>query len=151
VTLRDQFTDRLKPAMKAGDGATTSTLRMITARVKDLDIAARPKGVDKISDEEILGALRSMVKTRRESIVLYQQGNRPELVAKEQAEIAIIEAFLPAGLDQAALSQAVSEAVAATGATSQKDMGKVMAVLKAKYGAAIDMSAVGAMVKAKLS
>jgi len=124
---------------------------MITARVKDLDIAARPKGVDKISDEEILGALRSMVKTRRESIVLYQQGNRPELVAKEQAEIAIIEAFLPAGLDQAALSQAVSEAVAATGATSQKDMGKVMAVLKAKYGAANDMSAVGAMVKAKLS
>ena len=151
MTLRDQFTDRLKTAMKAGDGATTSTLRMITARVKDLDIAARPKGVDKISDEEILGALRSMVKTRRESIVLYQQGNRPELVAKEQAEIAIIEAFLPAGLDQAALSQAVSEAVAATGATSQKDMGKVMAVLKAKYGAAIDMSAVGAMVKAKLS
>lgn len=151
MSLRDQFTDHLKIAMKAGDGATTSSLRMITAKVKDIDIAARPKGVDKVSDEEILAALRSMVKTRRESIAMYVQGNRPELAAKEEAEIAVIERFLPAALDTAALQAAVVEAVAATGATSQKEMGKVMAALKAKFGAGIDMAAIGPLVKAALN
>jgi len=151
MTLREQFTDRLKIAMKAGDHATTSTMRMITSRVKDLDIAARPKGVERIPDDEIQAALRSMVKTRREAIAFYQQGNRPELVAKELAEIELIEGFLPATLDQHALGQAVAEAVAATGAVSQKDMGKVMAALKAKHGGAIDMAAAGQLVKASLN
>ncbi len=151
MSLRDQFTNRLKISMMAGDAATTSTLRMITAKVKDIDINARPKGIDKVSDEEILGALRSMVKTRRESIVMYQQGNRPELAAKEEAEIAVIEAFLPAAMDGGAMKQAVADAVAESGATSQKEMGKVMAVLKAKFGAGIDMSVVGPLVKAALN
>jgi len=151
MSLRDQITDRLKISMKAGTAPATSTIRMIMARVKDIDIAARPKGVDKVSDDEILSALRSMVKTRRESIVLYQQGNRPELVAKEEAEIAVIEEFLPAALDEAALQQAVTAAVAETGATSPKEMGKVMAALKTKYGASIDMSLIGPLVKAALS
>jgi len=151
MSLRDQITDRLKISMKAGTAPATSTIRMIMARVKDIDIAARPKGVDKVSDGEILSALRSMVKTRRESIVLYQQGNRPELVAKEEAEIAVIEEFLPAALDEAALQQAVTAAVAETGATSPKEMGKVMAALKTKYGASIDMSLIGPLVKAALS
>ena len=151
MTLREQINDRLKTSMKAGDAATTSTLRMINARIKDIDIAARPRGVDKVSDEEIHAALRSMVKTRRESIVLYQQGHRPELVAKEEAEIKVIEAFLPTAMDQAALAAAVAAAVAETGATSQKDMGKVMAALKAKYGAAIDMSVAGPLVKSALN
>ena len=151
MTLREQINDRLKTSMKAGDTATTSTLRMVNARIKDIDIAARPKGVDKVPDEEIHAALRSMVKTRRESIVLYQQGKRPELVAKEQAEIKVIEGFLPAAMDETALRQAVAEAIAATGATSQKEMGKVMAALKAKCGAAIDMSLAGPLVKSALN
>jgi uncharacterized protein YqeY len=151
MSLREQFTDRLKISMKAGDSATTMTLRSITAKVKDIDIAARPKGIDKVSDDEILSALRSMVKTRRESIVMYQQGNRPELAAKEEAEIAVIEQFLPAALDESALKQAVADAVAETGATSQKEMGKVMAALKAKFGAGIDMSVIGPLVKAALN
>ncbi len=151
MSLREQFTDRLKISMKAGDSATTMTLRSITAKVKDIDIAARPKGIDKVSDDEILSALRSMVKTRRESIVMYQQGNRPELAAKEEAEIAVIEQFLPAALDEAALKQAVADAVAESGATSQKEMGKVMAALKAKFGAGIDMSVIGPLVKAALN
>lgn len=148
--LRDQFTDQLKTAMKGGDTARTSTLRMIMARLKDVDIAARPKGVDKVPDEEILSMLRGMVKSRRESVELYRQGNRPELAAKEEAEIAVIESFLPQQMDRAAIESAVAEAIAATGASSIKDMGKVMAALKAKHAAALDMSLAGPVVKARL-
>ena len=87
--------------MKAGNAARTSTLRMILARLKDIDIAARPKGIDKVPDEEIVGMLRGMVKSRRESVDLYRQGNRPDLVDKEEAEIAVIESFLPQQMDEA--------------------------------------------------
>lgn len=148
--LREAFMDQMKTSMKAGDAPRTSTLRMILAKLKDTDIAARPKGVDKIPDDEILAMLRNMQKSRRESVELYRQGNRPELAAKEEAEIAVIEAFLPAQRDEAATSAAVAEAVAETGAASVKDMGKVMAALKAKHGATLDMSKVGALVKAAL-
>jgi len=95
--------------------------------------------------------LRGMVKSRRESVELYRQGNRPELVAKEEAEIAVIESFLPSQMDEAATQQAVKDAVAETGATSIKDMGKVMAALKAKHAATLDMSKAGPLVKAALS
>ena len=124
---------------------------MITARLKDTDIAARPKGIDKVPDEEIVGMLRGMVKSRRESVELYRQGKRPELVAKEEAEIAVIEAFLPKQMDEAAMQAAVAEAVAESGATGIKDMGKVMAALKAKHAAEMDMSKAGPLVKAALS
>ncbi len=149
--LREQFTEQMKASMKAGDAARTSTLRMVMARLKDFDIAARPKGVTAIPDDEILAMLRGMVKSRRESVELYRQGNRPELAAKEEAEIAVIESFLPARLDAAALEAAVAAAIAEAGATSIKDMGKVMAALKAKHDAALDMAAAGPVVKAKLS
>lgn len=149
--LRDQFSTELKSSMKAGNTARTSTLRMILAKLKDADIAARPKGVDKISDEEVITALRGMVKSRREAVDLYRQGNRPELAEKEEAEIAVIEGFLPRQMDEAAMGQAVEEAVAETGAASLKDMGKVMAALKAKHTATLDMAKVGPLVKAKLS
>lgn len=151
MALRDQFTDQLKTAMKAGEAARVSTLRMILAKLKDTDIASRPKGVDKVPDEEIMAMLRGMVKSRRESVLLYRQGNRPELAEKEEAEIAVIEGFLPATLEGAALDAAVAEAIASTGAASMKDMGKVMGALKAKFGAALDMGAVNPLVKAKLS
>ena len=134
MALREQFSDELKLAMKARDAPRVSTLRMILARLKDTDIAARPKGVDAIPDAEVLAMLRGMVKSRRESVDLYRQGNRPELVAKEQAEIAVIEAFLPRQMDDAAMAGAVAEAVAETGAAGPRDMGKVMAALKARHG-----------------
>jgi uncharacterized protein YqeY len=151
MSLRESFTDQMKLSMKAGTPARTSTLRMIMAKLKDTDIAARPKGVDKVPDEEIIAMLRGMVKSRRESMELYTQGNRPELAAKEEAEIAVIESFLPAQMDDAAMQQAVAEAVAETGAAGIKDMGRVMAALRAKHAASLDMAKAGPMVKARLS
>ncbi len=150
MNLRDQFTDQLKAAMKAGDASRTSTLRMILAKLKDTDIAARPKGLDKVPDEDILGMLRGMVKSRRESVDLYRQGNRPELAVKEEAEIGVIESFLPQQMDQAAMERTVTDVVAETGAAGMKDMGKVMAALKARHAAGLDMARVGPIVKAKL-
>jgi uncharacterized protein len=149
--LREQFTDQLKVSMKAGDAPRTSTLRMVLARLKDVDIAARPKGVDRVPDEEVVATLRSMVKSRRESVDLYRQGNRPELVAKEEAEIAVIESFLPRQMDEPATAQAVADAIAETSAASIKDMGKVMAALRAKHAATLDMARAGQMVKTRLS
>ena len=151
MALRDQFTDALKTAMRAGEAPRVSTLRMILSKVKDADIAARPKGIDKVPDDEVLSALRGMVKSRRESVDMYRQGNRPELAAKEEAEIAVIQGFLPQQMDEAASEQAVAAAIAEAGATSIKDMGKVMAVLRAKYAATLDMAKAGPIVKAKLS
>lgn len=151
MALRETFSDGLKTSMRAGDAARTSTLRMILARLKDLDIAARPKGVTAIPDEEVLSMLRGMVKSRRESVELYRQGNRPELAAKEEAEIAVIEGFLPQQMGDADLLAAVEAAVAETGAASPKDMGRVMAALKAAHGAALDLGRAGPLVRARLS
>ena len=151
MSLRDQFTEQMKVSMKAGTSARTSTIRMIMARLKDIDIAARPKGIDQVPEEDIQSMLRGMVKSRRESVDLYKQGNRPELAAKEEAEIEVIESFLPQQMDDAAMAQAVADAVAATGAASIKDMGKVMAELRAKHAATLDMAKAGPMVKARLS
>jgi uncharacterized protein YqeY len=151
MALRDAFTARLKEAMLGKDMATVSAVRMIMAKLKDTDIAARPKGVDKVPDEEIVAMLRGMVKSRRESAALYRQGNRPELAEKEEGEIAVIESFLPRQMDEAGLSEAVIAAIAETGAQGIKDMGKVMAALKAKHGAALDMSRAGPAVKARLA
>jgi uncharacterized protein YqeY len=151
MSLRESFAEQMKLSMKAGTTARTSTLRMVMAKLKDTDIAARPKGVDKVPDEDIIAMLRGMVKSRRESVELYRQGNRPELAAKEEAEIAVIESFLPSQMDEAAMRQAVADAVAETGASSVKDMGKVMAALKAKHAASLDMAKAGPLVKARLS
>lgn len=148
--LREQFTDQMKASMKAGTAERTSTLRMIMAKLKDVDIAARPKGIDKVPDEDILGMLRGMVKSRRESVELYAKGNRPELAAKEEAEITVIESFLPQQMDAAAMERAVADAVKETGAASIKDMGKVMAALKARHAANLDMAKAGPLVKARL-
>jgi uncharacterized protein YqeY len=149
--LREQFTEQLKASMKAGDAARTSTLRMILARLKDVDIAARPKGIDRVPEEEIVGMLRGMVKSRRESVELYRQGNRQDLVDKEEAEIAVIESFLPRQMDETAMQQAIAAAIAETGATGIRDMGKVMAALRSRHAATLDMAKAGPMVKARLS
>jgi uncharacterized protein YqeY len=151
MTLRTEVTSQMKAAMKAGDAPRTSTLRMIIARLKDTDIAARSKGIEQVPDDDIIAMLRGMVKSRRESVELYLKGNRPELTAKEGAEIAVIDSFLPSQMDVAAMEGAIAEAVAETGAASIKDMGKVTAALKAKHAASLDIATVGPMVKTRLS
>jgi uncharacterized protein YqeY len=150
MPIRDDLTAATKTAMLARDAERTSTLRMIAAKLKDSDIAARPKGVTAIPEEEIVAMLRSMIKSRRDAIALYRQGRREELAAKEEAEIAVIEEFLPKTLSGDALAGVIAEAIVNTGATSPKDMGKVIAALKAKHGPALDMSVASAAVKAAL-
>lgn len=148
MSLRDRFTDELKTAMLARDAARVSTLRMITAKLKDTDIAARPG--PPVDEAGIVAMLRGMAKSRAESVTMYRQGGREELATKEEAEIAVVESFLPQQMDEAAMAAAVDAAVAESGATSVKEMGKVMAVLKGKYAAVLDMAKAGPMVKARL-
>ena len=148
--LRTRFNEEMKAAMKAGDAARTSTIRMILAKLKETDIAARPSGVDKVPDEQIAAMLRGMVKSRRESAELYRQSNRPELAEKEEAEIRVIESFLPRQMDEAAMQAAIRDAIAETGATGVNDMGKVMGALRAKHAATMDLAKAGPMVKAAL-
>lgn len=151
MDLRSRFTTEMKTAMLAKDAPRTSTIRMIMAKLKDSDIAARPSGVEQVPEEQVISMLRGMVKSRRESMEMYTQGNRPELAAKEAAEIAVIEGFLPAQMDEAAMAAAVDAAIAEAGATSVKEMGKVMAVLRAQHAATLDLAKAGALVKAKLA
>ncbi len=150
MNLRENITAAVKAAMLARDAERTSTLRMIQAKLKDTDIAARPKGVSAVPDDEIFAMLRSMIKSRRDSVVLYRQGGREELAAKEEAEISVIEEFLPQTLSGDALAAAVKAAIAETGASSAKEMGKVIGALKAKHGASLDMGVASAAVKAAL-
>lgn len=151
MSIRDDITSAMKAAMRAKDAESLSAIRLIMAKLKDADIAARPRGMEKISDDEVLSMLRSMIKPRREAIELYEKGNRPELATKEAAEITVIEGFLPRALGEEEMQAAVRDAVASTGATSLKDMGRVMVALKEKHGAALDMARIGAIVKAQLA
>jgi uncharacterized protein YqeY len=151
MSIRDDISAAMKAALKAGETQRLSAVRLIMAKLKDADIAARPRGVERIGDEEVLALLRGMIKPRREAIELYEKGARPELAAKEQAEISVIEGFLPRALNEEEMRVAAAEAVASTGAKSSKDMGRVMAALKAQHGAALDMARIGAIVKEALA
>jgi uncharacterized protein len=146
--LRDEFTERMKTALRAKDTRTLSTVRLIMATLKDRDIAARTDG-DKaqIPDAEILRMLQGMVKQRRESIELYNQGNRPELAQQEGEEIAVIESFLPRQMDEAAIAAAAKTAIADSGAAGIKDMGKVMGLLRERHVGVLDMAKAGPIVK----
>ncbi len=148
MELRERFTAELKTAMLAKDAPRVGTLRMVTAKLKDADIATRPG--PPLDEAGIVAMLRGMAKSRRESVEMYRQGGRPELAEKEEAEIAVIEAFLPRQMDEAAMGAAVRDAVAEAGATTVKDMGKVMAALRAKHAASLDMAKAGPLVKAAL-
>ena len=150
MSLRTRIMDDLKAAMKAGQSDRVAQIRAISAKIKDLDVAARAKSGD-VSEDDILLALRSMIKTRTESAAMYHQGNRPELAAKEEAEIETIRAYLPAELSEEALKEAIAEAVKETGAEGMKDMGKVMGILKGRFGAALDAGRASGLVKAHLS
>lgn len=149
--LRQRLNDDLKTAMKDRDQNTTSTLRMILATLKDRDIAARPSGnTSGIDDAAILEMLQKMVKQRQESIELYKQGGRQELVDKEQGEIDIIERYMPKKLSEAETLAAIDKIIAELGASSIKDMGKVMAALKERFAGQIDFAKAGGQVKQKL-
>ncbi len=148
--MRDEIMQAVKDAMKAGEKARLSTLRMVQAKIKDADIAARP-AKEKITDAEIVDLLARMVKQRRESISLYEQGGRPELADQERAEIKVIEGFMPTQLDEAGITAAINGIIAQTGAASVKDMGKVMAVLKEKYAGQMDFAKASALVKTQLA
>ncbi|MFN8720305.1 MAG: GatB/YqeY domain-containing protein [Rhodospirillales bacterium] len=149
--LRGQISDALKDAMRAKEARTVGALRLILAKLKDQDIAARPRGVtDGIPDEEILQMLQSMIKQRRESIALYEQGGRQELADQERDEIAVIERFLPRQMDEADTRAAIGAAIAATGAAGVKDMGKVMAELRARHAGQMDFGKASALVKGML-
>jgi uncharacterized protein YqeY len=146
--LREALTERMKTAMRAKDARTLSTVRLIMAALKDRDIAARSDGErPQIPDAEILRLLQSMVKQRRESIVLYEKGSRPELAQQEGDEIAVIESFLPRQMDDAGIEAAAKTAIAETGASGIKDMGKVMGVLREQHTGVLDMAKAGAVVK----
>ena len=151
MTLRDKLQTTLKEAMRAKQVDRLSTLRLINAAIKDREIAVRGTGEDiVVSDDDILGILGKMVKQRQESARAFEEGGRLELAAKELAEIAVIGEFLPRQLDSAEVDAAISAAIAEAGASSIRDMGKVMAVLKAKYTGQMDFGAVGALIKGKL-
>ena len=148
--MREAINAALKEAMKARDSERTGTLRLMGAAIKDVDIASRVTGDGTATDDELKTLFAKMIKQRQESASIYEQNGRPELAAKERGEIAVIQEFLPAQMDEAAVSAAIDAAIAETGAASMKDMGKVMGALKAKYAGQMDFSAVNGVVKAKL-
>jgi uncharacterized protein len=150
--LRDNLNEALKEAMRARDMTTVGAVRLILAKLKEVDIAARTEASrEGVADDRILSMLQGMIKQRNESVALYEKGNRPELAEKEKAEIAVIERFLPRQMDEAAVAAAVTEVIASTGAKSVKDMGGVMAALKAKYAGQMDFAKASAAVKKALA
>ncbi|MDI3335206.1 GatB/YqeY domain-containing protein [Defluviimonas aestuarii] len=151
MELRERIGTALKDAMKSKDAERLSTLRLINAAIKDKDIALRGEGGEgTVGDAEVLAILGRMVKQRQESARAYEEGGRLELAEKELNEVRVIEDFLPRQLDEAEVAAAVDAAIAETGAGSIRDMGKVMAALKARFTGQMDFGAVGPMVKAKL-
>jgi uncharacterized protein YqeY len=145
--MREKINADLKAAMKAGEKDRVGTLRLINAAIKSADIEARPSGKDKISDTDILSVLAKMVKQRRDSIEQYKTGGRQDLVDKEAAEIAVIEAYLPKQMSEAEAKAAIAAVIKETGAASPKDMGKVMGALKSKYAGSMDFGKASGMVK----
>jgi uncharacterized protein len=150
--LREKLNEAMKEAMRARDQAALGTIRLILAKLKDVDIAARTEASrEGVADDKILSMMQGMIKQRNESIVLYEKGNRADLADKEKAEIVVIERFLPQQMDEAAVAAAVKDAIASAGATSIKDMGGVMAALKGKYAGQMDFAKASAAVKKALS
>jgi uncharacterized protein len=146
-TIKEKITDDMKAAMRAQDKGTLGVIRLMMAALKQREVDERIV----LSDEQILAILNKMIKQRRESIAQYEAGNRPDLVQQESFEIEIIQRYLPALLSEVELQAAIQAAFDETGATSAKDMGKVMAVLKTRLQGRADMAQVSALVKARLS
>jgi uncharacterized protein YqeY len=149
--IRDDIKAALVGAMKGGDKDSTATIRLIQSAIKNRDIELRTATQAPDDDQMITEVLQKMIKQRRESVDLYRKGNREELAAKEEAEIVVIERFLPAQMDDAEASAAIQAIIAETGASSMKDMGKVMAEVKARHASSIEPARASALVKAALA
>jgi uncharacterized protein YqeY len=145
-TLKERITEDMKSAMRSGDKDRLGLIRMLQAAIKQREVDERIA----LDDAQTLSVIEKMIKQRKESVVQFQSGGREDLVAKENAEIAVLQAYLPAQLSNEELDAIVKEAIASTGATTVKDMGKVMAQVKAKAAGRADMGAVGARIKAAL-
>jgi len=149
--LRDDVNNALKTAMKAKDERRVSTLRLVNATFKNADIEARGRAAGPLGDDELRGLLQRMIKQRQEAVELYEKGGRAELAQQERDEIAIITTYLPAQLSEDDMKAAIAAAIAETGAAGMKDMGKVIAALKAKHAGKIDFAKASVLVKAMLA
>ena len=146
MSLKERITDDMKAAMRSGEKERLGVIRMITAAIKQREVDERIV----LDDAQVLSVLEKMIKQRKESIAQFQAGNRQDLVDKEAAEIALVQTYMPSPMTGAEIDALIGEAIAATGASSIKEMGKVMAIMKAKAQGRADMAAVGAKIKAKL-
>jgi uncharacterized protein YqeY len=147
MSLKERITDDMKAAMRSGEKQRLGVIRMITAAIKQREVDERIA----LDDSQVLGVLEKMIKQRKESLVMFQAGNRQDLVDKEAAEITLLQGYLPSQLSDAEIDALIKETIAATGAASIKDMGKVMGLIKGKAQGRADMAAVGAKIKARLS
>ena len=147
MTLKERITDDMKNAMRAGEKERLGTIRLVLAAIKQREVDERIT----LDDGQVLAVLEKMIKQRKESITQFEHGGRADLVAKEQAELGVLQTYLPAQMSDAEIDALIAEAVAASGATSIKDMGKVMGLVKAKAQGKADMGAVSARIKQKLS
>jgi len=146
VTLKERLTEDMKSAMRGADKERLSTIRMAQAAIKQREVDERIM----LDDAQVIAVLEKMVKQRKESVAQFEQGGRADLAAKERAEIVLLQSYLPAQLSDSELSALIRDAIAATGATSIKDMGKVMGIVKGKAAGRADMGAVSARIKAAL-
>jgi hypothetical protein len=146
MSLKERITEDMKAAMRSGERERLGVIRLITSAIKQREVDERIV----LDDTQVLSVLEKMIKQRKESVVQFQAGNRQDLVDKENSEITLLQGYMPSQLSDAELDSLIGEAVAATGASSIKDMGKVMAIIKAKAQGRADMAAVGAKIKAKL-
>jgi uncharacterized protein YqeY len=146
VSLKERITDDMKAAMRAGEKERLGVIRMINAAIKQREVDERIS----LDEAQVLSVLEKMIKQRKESVVQFQAGNRPDLVEKEAAEINLLQSYMPSQLSAGEIDALIAGAIAAAGATSIKDMGKVMGIVKGKAQGRADMAAVGAKIKAKL-
>ncbi len=147
MALKERVQEDMKAALRAGERERLATVRLILAAIKQREVDERIS----LDDAQVLAVIEKMVKQRRESITQFQAGGRADLVAKEQAELQLLQTYLPEPLDETAIDALIGAAIAETGAASVKDMGKVMAVLKSKAAGRVDMGALGTRVRARLS
>jgi uncharacterized protein len=147
MSLKERITDDMKAAMRSGEKERLGLIRMITSAIKQREVDERIT----LDDTQVLSVLEKMIKQRKESLVHFQAGNRQDLVDKEAAEIILLQGYLPSQLSDAEIDALIKDAIAATGAASIKDMGKVMGLIKGKAQGRADMAAVGAKIKARLS
>lgn len=151
TNLRERFTADLKEAMKAGEKGKVSTIRLITSALKDKDIEARGLGKPETTPDELLALLQKMIKQRQESIAIYDANGRPELAAGERAEVEVIAGYMPKQMSDDEVQAAIAAAVTESGAASVKDMGKVIAILRANYAGQMDFGKASGLVKVALA